>query len=640
MAQDAGQVSRRELIKGLSGAALVGGQGTLKQKVDRPQVQRKQGWPDYKQAAAEAVRHSIRLWLIEARFADIRIMAVTATGGRLIGPDITPFIQNALTGVPSNIAAGFARAVGGAWKQWADSVTVPGLPWYPAFAAFPGPMAPPMPNIPMPVAALLSPGDIAFRPDTLASRLRAELGDAAKDPAADREIKDFANWVAANFATWKIMAQVMNVLGKGPIPTFAPPYVPVGPVVMGDNISAPGHLAASGGFSLPMINYFDQKDAFETTVGSAFKVKLESGAAGIKGPNTYLFGDVSLTPVGASQLKIIARGAELTLGQATRGTRNLFQKVQPPPVPAQTSPEDLKKAADQAAKAAQESAAAATLLNGSGKLDIQIGPHALSIPSAQFQIDPQGRIAIVGGTVDFKGVSHSVGRGSYISATEVKLVGWIPLINHVLSDSSLTFRPSGVSGSGRLLAFAHAFDLNYDLSGTALMASGEVGGPDRGWQSVPFTNGAHYQVSGARIRVEINGKALAARVRGGRLAVRSSAMKPDGSPWSSASTPIPPDLVVAVNGDVSLRPPGLLAPGDPLSAARAACEETARRTNSIPNVPDELKGVLRQKAIEARDAAVNALNRALEECRNRNPAPPPMPSIPQNMTVKVGNIVG
>ena len=26
-----------------------------------------------------------------------------------------------------------------------------------------------------------------------------------------------------------------------PPPTFAPPYVPVGPVVMGDNIATPGH---------------------------------------------------------------------------------------------------------------------------------------------------------------------------------------------------------------------------------------------------------------------------------------------------------------------------------------------------------------------------------------------------------------
>ena len=45
------------------------------------------------------------------------------------------------------------------------------------------------------------------------------------------------------FLAWLPMQMIMNVMGKGSIPTFAPPYVPVGPVVMGDNIAAPGHLA-------------------------------------------------------------------------------------------------------------------------------------------------------------------------------------------------------------------------------------------------------------------------------------------------------------------------------------------------------------------------------------------------------------
>jgi hypothetical protein len=41
---------------------------------------------------------------------------------------------------------------------------------------------------------------------------------------------------------WIASQMVMLVMGKGPIPTFAPPFVPVGPVVGGDNIATPGHL--------------------------------------------------------------------------------------------------------------------------------------------------------------------------------------------------------------------------------------------------------------------------------------------------------------------------------------------------------------------------------------------------------------
>jgi hypothetical protein len=48
--------------------------------------------------------------------------------------------------------------------------------------------------------------------------------------------------LGTTFLAWLGMQQVMLVMGKGSIPTFAPPYMPVGPVVGGDIISAPGHL--------------------------------------------------------------------------------------------------------------------------------------------------------------------------------------------------------------------------------------------------------------------------------------------------------------------------------------------------------------------------------------------------------------
>ncbi len=53
-----------------------------------------------------------------------------------------------------------------------------------------------------------------------------------------------ATVLALAFLMWLPMQQVMLVMGKGQIPTFAPPFVPVGPVVMGDNLPIPGHLMA------------------------------------------------------------------------------------------------------------------------------------------------------------------------------------------------------------------------------------------------------------------------------------------------------------------------------------------------------------------------------------------------------------
>jgi hypothetical protein len=42
------------------------------------------------------------------------------------------------------------------------------------------------------------------------------------------------------FTIWQASTMVTNVLGTGPVPTFAPPYVPVGPVMGGVANMTPG----------------------------------------------------------------------------------------------------------------------------------------------------------------------------------------------------------------------------------------------------------------------------------------------------------------------------------------------------------------------------------------------------------------
>ncbi len=44
------------------------------------------------------------------------------------------------------------------------------------------------------------------------------------------------------FQTFKTTTIVQNVLGTGPVPTFAPPVVPAGPVLAGTVIPMPGVL--------------------------------------------------------------------------------------------------------------------------------------------------------------------------------------------------------------------------------------------------------------------------------------------------------------------------------------------------------------------------------------------------------------
>ena len=201
----------------------------------------------YIDGISDAICSGIDKWRAQAKFANLKVMSVSAIGapGCLKGPGLANLIKPT---APKSIKAekkfsdAIAKHVGDAWKKWQDKVTVPGLPWYPAFAAFPGPQAPPMPNIPMPLITCPSAMMSEMTPSKLKKGMEKALND--KDAQHHKELFDsIGTGLAAVFLLWLVSQQVMNVMGKGPIPTFAPPYVPVGPVVAGDNISVPGHLS-------------------------------------------------------------------------------------------------------------------------------------------------------------------------------------------------------------------------------------------------------------------------------------------------------------------------------------------------------------------------------------------------------------
>ena len=202
----------------------------------------------------DAVKFAVDMWRLQAKFKDLKVFAMSAVGtpGCLDGPELESLIKNAPSAAPMTGNEGkwrdaVAKGVSGQFKKWQDKVMVPGLPWYPAFIAFPAPEAPPMPNIPMPLITCVSP----MMPEIV---VPMKLKDAMVD-ALDQGIKDddpdkqhealfdaIGTVLALAFIIWLASQQVMLVLGKGPIPLFKPPYIPVGPVIAGDNISTPGHL--------------------------------------------------------------------------------------------------------------------------------------------------------------------------------------------------------------------------------------------------------------------------------------------------------------------------------------------------------------------------------------------------------------
>lgn len=202
-------------------------------------------------AMLNGVKYGHMMWSLQAGFRDLVVMAVTAIGqpGCLHGPNIeasiltSPHLSTS-TGIAAELCHGVAKGVARCFFDWQENVTVPGLPWYPAFAAFPAPHAPPMPNIPMPLGSCVSSKSHRI---TIPSQLENEMYDAMPDDLKIQAVRTYlsglASQIAMYFGVWLVTQQVTMVMGMGPIPSFAPPYVPVGPVVAGSTL--PGlHLTS------------------------------------------------------------------------------------------------------------------------------------------------------------------------------------------------------------------------------------------------------------------------------------------------------------------------------------------------------------------------------------------------------------
>lgn len=182
-------------------------------------------------------------WQSTATMSGIIVNAVTAMGGVLVGPPWTPLIlASAPKEKPLELAFSttIANVIGTGWLQWQNTVKVPGLPWYPAFAAFPSPMAPPTPNVPTPLASLIN-VPVSVSKAALKGQMVGQLGNP--NAPYHQELFDcVAGAFEQCFNIWLPATQVTNVLGTGPVPSFAPPFVPVGPVLGGMATMAPGGL--------------------------------------------------------------------------------------------------------------------------------------------------------------------------------------------------------------------------------------------------------------------------------------------------------------------------------------------------------------------------------------------------------------
>ena len=196
----------------------------------------------YIEGITGAISDGIDKWMKMAMITTVIIngpVGMLLPGG-VVGPPLMPLIMaTAPKTTPMEIrySTAIANAMGQQWQIWCMGLM--GTLMYPAFAAFPGPMAPPTPNIPLALIALSSPGEAGLSPDALKGMMTVFLADPQANHALDL-FDALSKGFNTIFQTFKMSTMVQNVMGMGPIPTFAPPVVPVGPVLGGWVIPVPG----------------------------------------------------------------------------------------------------------------------------------------------------------------------------------------------------------------------------------------------------------------------------------------------------------------------------------------------------------------------------------------------------------------
>lgn len=126
-------------------------------------------------------------------------------------------------GAPGAIADAWDAAFRSAFTSYTSQVVaIPALPLYPSFAAVASAKAGPIPNVPMALGAFTSLGSADMVAPALSARVKAALATVSADHAARASAVDaFANAVSATFASLLLTSQVVNLMGEGPVPTFA-----------------------------------------------------------------------------------------------------------------------------------------------------------------------------------------------------------------------------------------------------------------------------------------------------------------------------------------------------------------------------------------------------------------------------------
>jgi len=199
---------------------------------------------EYIDGICDAITHAWKQWHAAASMTGIVVNSSTASGGVVDGPTWYPLIMPLApqrTPIMLRYSTAIATAISDGWRQWQASLKIPGLPFYPPFVLYPAAIAPPTANVPTSIAKLTQ----VTKPLSQAA-LKAQMIRIFDNPHAqfaDELFDSVAGGFEQAFMVWRASTKLTKVMGTGPVPSYAPPTVPAGPVVSGTATMLPGGLA-------------------------------------------------------------------------------------------------------------------------------------------------------------------------------------------------------------------------------------------------------------------------------------------------------------------------------------------------------------------------------------------------------------
>ncbi|MEO8055546.1 MAG: hypothetical protein ABI768_10340 [Acidobacteriota bacterium] len=253
-------------------------------------------------------------------------------------------------------------------------------------------------------------------------------------------------------------------------------------------------------------------------------------------------------------------------------------------------------------------------LRGHGTARISGFGPALAVPNSTVGSQGVSALTLAGDEAAVRGCTHTVGMGSVLSPSRLTLAGSLRCGPWSMASSTLALEGGSVSGGGTFTAWSKRFAMTYSASGDTLSVRGSLSGVNTPWARIPGLE-AEYRIEGPKLDLKLEGPSLSRTFGAGKVNVRSTAKKPDGNPWSTASATPGTVVVPAPPSDgIPVPVPNLPPPADVERAARDLCESAAKK----------LVG--------------GARDRALDACRSGHPAPPGLPNLPASVSLKVGEV--